>query len=150
MSQLEAKIKADIVVAQKARDEQTLSVLRMLISAIRNQAISLRQGDAVLLSDEQVEQVIRSEVKRRLDSVSAFTQGHRPELAAKEQTEANMLAAYLPVGMSEAEVEALVRQVRTNKPEAAFGQLMGAVMAEAKGRADGNLVGRLVKQIMAE
>ena len=147
---LEERIKADLKTAMQTKNELTLSVLRMLISALRNKEIALREGDAVKLNDEQVAEVLSSEIKKRKDSVMSYEQGGRSDLVEREQSELEILAAYLPEQASDEEIEKIVREVAKADGSGNFGKIMGQAMARLKGQADGNRVGELVKKVLAE
>ena len=146
----------------KAKDEATLSTLRMLSAALQNKAIALRQGEAVELTEEQAIETVASEIKKRQDSIEAYTAGNRPELAAKEQAEIELLKKYLPEQASDEEIEKIVKGViaaaaagQAGPPagEAGavdFGRAMGQAMARLKGKADGKRVGEAVKKAISE
>ena len=147
MSNLQEQINNDLKTAMKAKDEITLSTLRMLNAALMNKTIALRQGEEVVLSEEQVMEVIASEIKKRQDSVEAYTAGNRPELAAKEQAEIDLLKKYLPPAATDEEIEGVVREVIAGGA-ADFGRAMGQAMARLKGKADGKRVGETVKKVL--
>jgi len=149
MANLLDQIKTDLKEAMKAREAFKLSVIRMIISAIRNKEISLRKGDNISLTDEQILEVISSEVKKRKDSIESYINGGRADLAEVEKNEIALLVKYLPEQMSEEELEKIVDEVVRSKSEnstVAFGAIMGEVMARVKGRADGTVVSALVKK----
>jgi len=135
----QARIDNDLKEAMKARDAERLGVVRMLKTALMNAAIE-QGGVTTRLDDAAATTVIRKELKKRQDSVEGFTKGGRPELAAKEQSEAAILAAYLPQGLSNEELAGLVRECIAEAGATSKAQ-MGAVMklasAKAAGRADG-------------
>ena len=146
---LKEKLKADLVAAMRAKEAEKLSVLRMLATAIQTKEIALRKGEDVVLSDEQVLEVIASEVKKRKDSVIAYEDGGRPELAQKEKEEIKILEIYLPEQMSDEELEQIVKAAAAEAgPGANFGAVMGKVMGKVKGKADGNRVSAMVKKAM--
>src|SRR5216683_5394972 len=99
------KIQTDIVVAMKARDEHTLTTLRMVKSALKNKEIDKREK----LTDAEESQILTTLIKQRRESVESFTKGGRPELAAKEQTEIGMIEGYLPQAAGEDEVREIVQ-----------------------------------------
>jgi len=144
---LETSIEQDFRQALKAKDEIQLSTLRMLKSALHNQKISSKKSE---LSDQEVLKIVASEVKRRRDSIIAYQEGNRPELAAKEQAEIEILTKYLPAQLSEEEIKQIVEKTMAANPEAKdnIGLAMGKVMPQLKGRADGNLVKKIVKDIL--
>ena len=152
MTNLLDQIKADLKEAMKAKEALRLSVLRMMITSIRNKEISLRKGEDVLLSNEQVLEVITSEVKKRKDSIESYISGGRDDLAEIEKNEIEALAKYLPEQMLVEELEEIVDDVIKSKSEnstVAFGAVMGEVMSRVKGRADGSAVTAIVKKKLA-
>ncbi|MDA3840451.1 MAG: GatB/YqeY domain-containing protein [Patescibacteria group bacterium] len=149
MANLLDQIKIDLKEAMKAKEELRLSVLRMMISVIRNKEISLRKGEDVVLSDEQILEVLSSEVKKRKDSIESYKVGNREDLVEIEKNEIDIIAKYLPAQMSEEELEKIVEDVMKTKSEnstVAFGAIMGEVMARVKGKADGTAVSAMVKK----
>ncbi len=147
---IKAKINEDLKGAMRAKDEVRTGTLRMLIGAIRNKEISLRQGESVELTDEQVVEVISSEIKKRKDSVEAYLKGSRQDLADRESAEIEILTAYLPIQLTDEELEVLVKEIVAGLPQgAAFGQAMGAVVPMAKGKADGARISAMVKKVLS-
>ena len=133
--------------AMRNKAQTDLSVLRMLKAALKNKEIELRKE----LSDEQALVVLQSEVKKRHDSIDAYQQGNRPELADKEAAEIEVLKQFLPIQLSEEEVKTKVEAALNNLLEeerADFGKAMKAAMAELKGQADGGLVSGIVKELL--
>src|SRR4030088_221309 len=106
---LQERIDSDLKDAMRAKDAVRLGVLRMLKSAFKYSAIE-KSGAESQLDDAEATQVIRKQVKQRQDSIESFEKGGRPELAAKEKDELEMLNAYLPKGMSAEELAAMVRE----------------------------------------
>jgi len=154
MSKVIDQIKEDLKQAMRDKNVITLSVLRMLTGAIRNKEISLREAGAeVELSDEQVLETIKSEVKKRNDAIGSYESGGRADLAAKEKEEIKVLEKYLPPQLSEEEIEKEVRELIAGLGEVGpsdFGKVMGQAMAKLKGRADGNKVTAAVKKVLGE
>src|SRR5688500_14942564 len=107
MGHLTEKIRADLTESMKARDAERTSTLRMLQASLKNEQINLGHE----LSDEEAMIVIRKAVKQRLDSIEQFTKANRNEMAAKEQSEMNLLKTYLPAELSDAELEAGLREI---------------------------------------
>jgi uncharacterized protein YqeY len=131
--------------AMKAREQVRVSTLRMLMTAVKNREVEV--GHA--LDDDEVLDVVGKEAKRRRESIEAFGAAGRPELVEKERAELAVLEAYLPEGLSQDEVAALVDEAiaetgATSPKE--MGAVMKAVMPKVRGRADGNVVSALVKQ----
>ncbi len=136
---LQEQIDNDIKHAMRAKATDQLGLLRMLKSAVKYAAIDGAGLDAGL-SNEEVVLVIRKEIKKRHDSIDSFTKGGRPELAARESAEIEILSRYLPQPLSEAEVAEIVRAA-IQESGATSRQQMGAVMkianAQCAGRVDG-------------
>lgn len=135
----------------KAQKGVEVSTLRLLWAALKNRQFELRKTAG--LTDEETAAVTQREIKQRRDSVAAYQQGGRPELAEKENAELKLLGKYLPQQMSSSEIEKIVAQVvAATKPSGPgdFGKVMGAVMGRIKGQADGNEVANLVKQKLAK
>ena len=152
MTNLLDQIKVDLKEAMKAKEVLRLSVLRMMITAIRNKEIALRKGEDVVLSEEQVLEVVTSEVKKRKDSVESYVDGGREDLAEIEKNEIEVLAKYLPEQLSDEEIEKIVDDVIKSKSEnttVAFGAIMGEVMSRVKGKVDGTAVTAIVKKKLA-
>jgi uncharacterized protein YqeY len=134
---LQERIDSDLKDAMRAKDAGRLNVLRMLKSALKYAAIE--KSDAGL-DDAAATQVIRKQVKQRQDSIESFEKGGRPELAAKEKEELEMLNAYLPKGMNADELTAMVRETIAEvgaTSKAQMGAVMKAMQTKAAGRADG-------------
>jgi len=130
--------------AMKAGEKQQLSVIRMLLAAIQTREIEERAE----LSDQDVLAVIEKLVKQRNDSAKQFTEANRQDRAAAELEEAEILKAYLPEQLSAAEIAALVDQVVTATGASGMqdmGKVMGALKAQAQGRADMGTLSALVK-----
>jgi uncharacterized protein YqeY len=142
----QARIDNDIKEAMKARAAERLGVLRMLKASLKNVAIE-KGGITFELSDADATAVVRRELKKRQDSIESFTKGGRPELAAKETSEAAVLAAYLPQALSAEELEQLVKDCIAETGATSKAQ-MGAVMKlageKAAGRADGRALSAAV------
>src|SRR5437763_1827407 len=110
------QIQADLKTAMLAKDETRVSDLRMLISELKY--ANIRKGeeggdDRNAISDEDPIGVVQKELKKRKESVESFRSGNRPELAEKEETEAEILKAYLPEQMSDEELTKLVEEAIT-------------------------------------
>lgn len=142
----QARIDNDIKEAMKAREAERLGVLRMLKSALK--LASIEQGGAeARLDDAAALAVVRKEMKKRQDSIAGFEKGNRPDLAAKEKAEAEILQAYLPQPLSADELQALVTGViaelgATSKAD--MGRVMKLANERAAGRADGKALSAAV------
>ena len=152
MSKLQQQINNDLKQAMRNKETETVSILRMLISAIKNKEISLRKGEDVKLTDEQIIKVLRSEIKKRKDAVMAYEQGSRQDLAQKEKNEIKVIEKYLPKQMSDKEIEKVVKETIETRNDVSmkdFGKVMGQVMARVKGKADGGKVSGVVRRVLA-
>lgn len=151
MSKLFQKIQENLKQAQKAKKEQEVSVLRMLISEINNEAIAKKKKEQGL-SDEEIMEVIAKSVRARKDSIEAYKKGKREDLVKKEEQELAILQKYLPKQLSESEIGDLVEKTikETGASSLAdIGKVMGKVMVQVKGRAEGKLVSDVVKKKLA-
>ncbi|MDO8561044.1 MAG: GatB/YqeY domain-containing protein [bacterium] len=144
------KIAGDLKEAMKNKEELRLSVLRMIFSALHNKEIEKRgRGLPAKLSVEEVVAVLRTEVKKRKDSVESFEKGGRQELAEKEKKEIKIIEPYLPSELSDSDLEKIVSEVVAAAGEVTqkdFGRVMGEVMKKIKGQASGDRVSALVKK----
>jgi uncharacterized protein YqeY len=146
MSALTDQMMEDLKTAMKAKDTLTLTVLRNLKSAIKYAAIEQGGADTEL-DDAGALAVVRREIKKREDSIESFNQGGRPELAEKEQAEAEVLKRYLPAAMPEAQVAAIIDEViqalgASSRKD--MGPVMKAVQEKTAGAADNKLLSKLV------
>lgn len=141
---LVGKIEEDANVALKRKDV-ALSTLRMTRAALKNAAIEAR---VPALDDEKAVAVISSEVKKLRDALEQFRAGGRPDLIAQTEAEIAIMSRYLPTQASEDEIRAVVARVAVGASPADFGKVMGAAMKELKGKADGGLVGKMVKEVL--
>jgi uncharacterized protein YqeY len=142
------RIDHDLKEAMKAREADRLGVLRMLKAALKNAAIE-KHGATGQLDDLEALPVIRKQVKQRQDAIEGFEKGHRPELAAKEKAELELLSKYLPQEMSAEDLRALVAEAIAEAGATSKAQ-MGAVMKiaqpKAAGRADGKALSQEVQR----
>src|SRR5256885_16438528 len=144
MGKLSDQIRADMTESMKARTAERTSTLRMLQSSLKNEQINLGHE----LSDEETLSIIRKAVKQRLDSIEQYTKGNRPELAAKEQSEMEILKRYLPAELSDTELESGLREI-VAATGAASKKDMGKVMKEATARYKGRVDGKRIQEIVA-
>jgi uncharacterized protein YqeY len=136
----QARIDHDLKEAMKAREAERLGVLRMLKASLKNAAIE-KGGISYVLSEPDATAIVRKELKKRQDSIESFSKGGRPELAAKEQSEAEYLKVYLPQPLTPEELQALVAAAIADSG-ATSKKDMGAVMKLANERAAGRADGR--------
>ena len=142
------RVDADLKEAMRAREATRLGVLRMLKSALKYAAIE-KAGAETEMSETESVQVIRKQVKQRQDSIESFEKGGRPELAAKEKEELNVLNSYLPQQMSAEEVSRAVRDTIAElqaTTKAQMGAVMKAVQARIGGRVDGRTLSQEVQK----
>lgn len=130
-----------------ARNEFKTSVLRMLISAIGYAEI--QKGLGYEATEEDVMSAIEKQVKQRKDSIEQYEKAGRNDLADKEKKELEILEKYLPKQMGEVEIKNLVKEAiaQTGATTMAdMGKVMGALMPKTKGKADGSLVSKIVRE----
>jgi uncharacterized protein len=149
VSDLKDRLRADLTTAIKSRDQIRSSTLRMVLTAITNAEVAGKQQRE--LSDDDIVGVLSSESKKRREAAEAFDHAGRTDSADKERAEAEVLADYLPVQLSEAEVSDLVAQTIAalgagDDGMRAMGKVMGALRPQVKGRADGSLVAAEVRR----
>lgn len=149
---LKQQLQDELKQSMLAKTADKTSVLRMLLSALTYYEIQ-KGGAGYEATDEDVLTIIQKEAKQRNDSIEQFTAAGRNELAEKEQKELDMLKTYLPAQMPEEEIRVLVKeafaQVGATTP-ADMGKVMGALMPKTKGKADGGLVSKIVREELAQ
>jgi len=142
---LKEQIVAETNEALKAGEKLRVSTLRLLSAAIKNREVEVQHE----LDDDEVRDVAVKEAKRRREAIEAYQSGGRDDLVTKERAELDLLSAFLPEQLTDDEVDALIAEAieqtgATSMRE--IGKVMGAVMAKAKGKADGNLVQQKVRE----
>ncbi|MED1788343.1 GatB/YqeY domain-containing protein [Brevibacterium sp. JNUCC-42] len=135
----------DMKQAMKDKSALKLSVIRMVKATIKNEEIKLGRD----LSDDEVLTILTRELKQRRDSLHEFEKAGREDLATKTRDEMDIILAYMPAQLSEEEIRQIIREAvvavgATSKKE--MGKVMGAIMPKVKGKADGNLVQRIVSE----
>lgn len=141
---LKARINDDMKAAMRARESERLGTIRLLMAAIKQREVD----DRVELDDAGITAVVDKMLKQRKDSISQFEQAGRTDLADKEKAEVEVLTAYMPAQLSEAEVAAEVQKAVTESGAAGpqdMGKVMGLVKARLAGRADMTAVSAQVK-----
>ena len=144
---LAEQIRSELTESMKARDTARTSTLRLLQSSFKNEQIEKGRE----LSDEEALAVIRRAVKQRLDSIEQYTRGNRPELAAKESAELELLSRYLPQQMGDADAERVVREAIASvgaESKKDTGKVMKEVMSRHKGAMDGKRIQELVAKLL--
>jgi uncharacterized protein YqeY len=141
---LKERITEDMKAAMRASDKERLSTIRMVQAAIKQREVDER----IVLDDAQVIAVLEKMIKQRKESVAQFDQGGRADLSDKERAEIVLLQAYLPTQLTDAEIEALVRDAIAATGASSIrdmGKVMGAVKLKAAGRADMAAVSARIK-----
>src|SRR3990172_6864872 len=136
---LKEKIPSDLKNALREKKTVDLSVLRMLQSAIRNKEIEKKKRDG--LTDEEIVEVISSEIKKRKEAIEEYTKGQRQDLADKEKSEFEVLMSYMPKQMEEIEIQEVGAIAQGE-----LGKVMKILMPRIKGKADGALVNKVVRE----
>jgi len=142
------ELKEELKQSMLARNAEKTSTLRMIVCALGYYEIE-KGGAGYEATEEDIEAVMQKQAKQRRDSIEQFKAGGRDELVEKETKELELIEAYLPKQMSEEEVKKLVDEAVTSTgatSPADMGKVMGALMPKVKGKADGGLVSRLVKE----
>ena len=151
MAALKAQLRSDLTTSMKARDTFRTSVLRMVLSAIQTEEVAGTSARELTAEEELA--IVGREVRKRKESAELYAAGNRPELASKELAEVELLGAYLPTALTEAEVDAIVAEEVAGLAEGAsmkqMGQVIKAVNARAQGRAEGSVIAAKVKAALA-
>lgn len=143
------KIQSDLTQAQKDRHQEKIDTLRFLLGALKYVRIEkYPQGDDSNLTDEDVVSVLQKQVKTHKESIEMFKTGGRQDLVDKEMAQLNILQSYLPAQMSEEEVKAKIQDLRSKNPDLDFGGMMKLSMGELKGKADGSLVSKIIRELI--
>jgi uncharacterized protein YqeY len=144
---LKDQIIKDMTEAMKSRNELTLSTLRMLKAEIMKYEVSGKDMEA---TDEVVIELIKRSIKQRKEAAEGFEKGGNKASAQKELDEIKILEKYMPEQMSEDQVKEIVKQTidEMSAGPSDFGKVMGAVMCKVKGQADGNIVSKVVKDLL--
>ena len=147
---LQEQIKGEIKTAMMSKDAVRLNVVRGLATAFMNELVATKRTPQDTLTDEEAAAVIRRGIKQRKDSIEQFTAAGRTELAESEQAELAVLEAYLPKMMSQDDIRPIAEAKKaelgiTDKTKAA--QLIGALMKDLKGKADGNDVKAVIESL---
>ena len=142
-------LQQQVIDSMKARDAIRVDTLRFLISAVKTAAINKYGTESdTKLTDADVLDVIKKQVKTHKESVEAFTRANRAELAEKEAAQLVILESYLPKEITDDELRALLAPIAAAGGD--FGPLMGRAMGAARGQADGARVSAMLKQLIAK
>ena len=147
---LREKLEQDIKSAMKSGDSLRVSALRMTQAAIHNKEIQLLKKE-IGLSDQEVIEVLQSEVKKRKDAATEFEKAGRSELAQKEKAESEILSTYLPAQMSDEDLERIleegIREAGASSQKD-FGRVMKVAMPILKGKASGDRISAMLKKLL--
>ena len=142
-----ARLETDLKTALKAGDKRRVATLRLLLANLKNEKIQAQRD----LTDEEVEAVLRRSVKQRKDSIEQYAKGGRQDLVDAETEELAILESYLPKGLSEAEIEDVLRDVIREKGLASskdVGLAMKELMARHRGRVDGKEAQAIARRLL--
>lgn len=144
---LDAKLQDDMKRALKSRDALRLSTIRLLRSSVSYARID--KGEE--LTDDEVMGILAKEAKKRRETIEAAERGNRPDIAEREQAELDIIKAYLPEQLDEAEIEAIAKEIAAEVGAVDVkdkGKVMGLLMQRIRGRADGKLAVAAVEKIL--
>ncbi|MCZ6789871.1 MAG: GatB/YqeY domain-containing protein [Chloroflexi bacterium] len=145
---LREQLVEELKAAMRQRNELLVSTLRLLRADIQNREIELRKP----LDDAGVLAIISKQVRQRQESIEAFRKGNRPEMADREEAEMAILQEYLPEQLPREEVEALAAKVIEEVGAAGpgdLGKVMGPLMQQVRGKADGGEVRSIVSELLS-
>ncbi|MBK8901800.1 MAG: GatB/YqeY domain-containing protein [Anaerolineaceae bacterium] len=144
---LKEKVQQDRIAAMRAGDNAKRNALGLLLAAIKQEEVD----NQTTLDDEGVMAVLLKQAKQRRESITDYEKAGRPEMAASEQAELEIIESYLPQQMGRAEVEALATEIIAElgvTDARGMGQVMGKLMPKVKGQADGRLVNEVVRDLL--
>lgn len=148
--ELEKQIQADMVAAMKAKETVRLASLRAVKAAIL--LAKTAEGGTGEVTDADIVKIIQKLVKQRKESAEQYNAANRPELAENELAEAEAMSVYLPKQLSEAEIEARLKEiiaaVGASRPSD-MGKVMGVATKQLAGLADGRVISTIVKKLLA-
>jgi uncharacterized protein YqeY len=137
------KLKSDLATYMKAKDMEKLNVVRGILNEI-----NIRDMKNIKINDEEVIKVLRSEIKKRKESIESFEKGGRQDLVEKEQKEMAVIKQYLPADISDEELLNKIKAVVDASADKSFGIVMKAAIAVINGRADGKRISAAVKKVL--
>ena len=141
MSELIARLQSDLNAARKAQDKARTLLLGTILADVKNRKIELKRD----LADDDVREVLRRGIKRRRESIEMYEKGGREDLAERERTEVASLESYLPANVSDDELRAAVQSAIAAGAKN-IGAVMGKLMPQFKGRADGATLNRIARE----
>jgi uncharacterized protein YqeY len=146
---LKDRITEDMKAAMRSGEKDRLSTVRLILAAIKQREVDER----ITLTDPQVLAVLEKMIKQRRESIVQFQSGGRDDLVAKESAELALLQSYLPAQLTDAEVEALIREAISSTGATSIkdmGKVMGIVRAQAQGRTDMGALSERIKQALSK
>lgn len=141
MSTLQSRLASELTAARKGQDKPATLLLSSTLAEVRNRSIELRRD----VTDDDVVEVIRRGIKKRRESIDIYEKAGRTELAATERAEVGLLEKYLPAQVSPDEIRAAVRAAIAGGASN-VGAVMGKVMPQFKGRADGSAINAIARE----
>jgi len=145
MAELLARLQSDLTSARKAQDRAQTLLLGTIVADVKNREIELRRE----LTDDDVSEVLRRGIKRRRESIEMYDKGGRNDLATAERNEVDVLAKYLPAAVGNDEIRAAV-VAAIDGGATNVGAVMGKVMAQFKGKAEGGTINGIVREELAK
>jgi hypothetical protein len=145
MAPLLARLQHDLNTARKAQDKGRVTLLGTIISEVKNREIELKRD----LTDDDVIDVLRRGIKKRRESIEMYDKGVRADLATVERNEAEALATYMPAAVADDEIRAAVTAA-IDGGAANLGAVMGKVMSQFKGRAEGGTINAIVREELSK
>ncbi len=149
---LKEKIDLDLKNSMKSGDKTRLNAIRSIRATLLEKEVSIRVAGKGVLSEEQEIEVLVSLAKKRRDAIEQFTAGNRPDLAATELSELNVIEEYLPEPVSDEEVRSAIEEIVAKTGATSMkdiGKVMGLAMKALKGKADGTKVQEIVKSLLS-
>lgn len=137
------RLKDDLKTYMKSQKMEELNVVRGILNEI-----NIRAMKDIEINNEEIIKVLRSEVKKRKESIESFEKGGRQDLIAKEQREIDIVQQYLPAEISDEDLKAKVKEVFDSSEDKSFGAIMKASIAALGGQADGKRISAAVKFII--
>lgn len=141
MSELIARLQTDLNASRKAQDKAGTLLLGTILADIKNRRIELMRD----LTDDDARDVLRKGIKRRREAIEMYDKAKRTDLASRERDEVTRLETYLPANVGDDEIRAAVRAAIASGATT-IGALMGKVMPQFKGRADGSAINRIARE----
>jgi hypothetical protein len=141
VSELITRLQSDLNASRKAQDKAGTLLLGTILADIKNRRIELMKD----LTDDDVREVLRKGIKRRREAIEMYDKGNRPDLASRERDEVTRLETYLPAAIADDEIRAAVRAAIASGANT-IGALMGKVMPQFKGRAEGSTINRIARE----